>query len=133
MHQKQSNSIYNSLKMIFWDTPVGLTKSAVGSYGFLGLFLGVSFIAPFLAILFLFYYLFQTDDLNIPYSLIRILSAYYFIPFIVYFLWAFTGSWFEKKYLKLHRFFITRWAETLIVFIYFNTILGISVVYLRCY
>ena len=133
MNQKESNTIYKSLKMIFWDIPVGLAKSAVGSYGFSGLFLGVSILTPFLALLILFFYLFQTDDLNIPISLMRLLGAYYLIPFIFYFLWIFTGRWFEKKHPNLQRFCIRRWSELLVVFMYFNTIIGIIVVYFRCY
>ena len=58
MNQKESNSIYKSLKMIFWDIPVGIPKLEYG--GLLSLLL----IFPVFALTIYFVYLFQTEELN---------------------------------------------------------------------
>ena len=50
--------------MIFWDIPVGLTKSAVDSYGFMGLMFSLTFIIGFLSLPTLLFYQFQTEELN---------------------------------------------------------------------
>lgn len=121
------SSIYKSLKIVFWDMPVGLNKLSVRDYGSLGFFLGMSFYTPLFGLLITFFYLFQTDNLYSPIpSLLKwLLGAYYFIPLLLYCLWKFTDHWLRKKYPKLHRFSVRRWAELLVVFIYFNTIIGI--------
>lgn len=133
MNQKEGNNIYKFFKMIFWDMPVGLNKLGVSDYGFLGLLLGICFYVPFLGLFLCFLYLFQTDNFYIPTSLMRLLEAYLIIPSLVYFLWRFTGHLLEKKYPKIHRFSVRRWSELLVVFIYFNTIIGIMLVYFRWY
>ena len=50
--------------MIFWQVPIGLTKSFIIEYGFIGLLGSLMLIVPFLALPTTFFYQYQTEELN---------------------------------------------------------------------